>query len=446
MKKGELVVSNTHPYCNGNAKFKISGYADYTSPVLNIIELKPGKFDSITGEKLGNHLHVIYYDSKNGKFVKKWINDKLLSSDILRIDIDPFFKEISLKDDAVEQMEIEFRENYLYKKVTLRSVEVELNKIKVNRSIESGKLSETNHLEFLPPIMSVIGLRIEDKGKKYCVETGNLMFEMKCKWYNSATKSFSEEFFPAHVLYLVKDTAEIIENKDLLSDMSDLIESNNLISIGLQKGFLLENSGNNEVEISKTLLEPQSIYFHHYYYRYQAFDFVLNKQITKTINQNFIVKSDSEIWGSIYPSYVDNVRKVVNDCLFSDDEYFYLHYKDLYGNITKRIVKITSRTAYIKDFEAFLKTYKIRKTENVSNLNYLRFIISKNGKVRLYFGEDGSKSKEINVKNFYNDDNLEVFVVANCLLRQGKIRNFRVKGILSISEINNGKELFEKNE
>lgn len=75
-----LFVLKTHPYNENIDNVKISGNPEYTSPILNLFEEKKGKHDIDTGEHLGNQINCLFYDSKQGKFVKKLINKKLTNS------------------------------------------------------------------------------------------------------------------------------------------------------------------------------------------------------------------------------------------------------------------------------------------------------------------------------------------------------------------------------
>src|SRR5690606_40281237 len=111
---------------------------------------------------------------------------------------------------------------------------------KINREFKKGELIETNHLEFLPPIMTIIGYRFIDDKKKYCEETGEFNLEFKCKWYNSSTKSYSEEFIHYKAIYLIKETSELTEDTDPLTDALESINSNKLIKIKLENYLKLE--------------------------------------------------------------------------------------------------------------------------------------------------------------------------------------------------------------
>lgn len=75
-----LYVTSEHPYYEDVKTIKISGNPEFTSPVINVFEEKNAKHDIETGKSLGRSLHGMYYDTKNGKFIKKWVNDGLVTS------------------------------------------------------------------------------------------------------------------------------------------------------------------------------------------------------------------------------------------------------------------------------------------------------------------------------------------------------------------------------
>ena len=57
---------------------------------------------------------------------------------------------------------------------------------------------------------------------------------------------------------------------------------------------------------------------------------------------------------------------------------------------------------------------------------------------------DNSISNNSLPKSIFKDDNVEILLSTNCLLRNGKIRNFKLKQILEVTEITNGESIFEE--
>lgn len=446
-KNGELVAYHSHPYQNGKTNIKITAYADYTAPILNIIEVKPGKHDTETGKDLGKSVHCIYYNSKVGKLETKWINNNLLKSLEFSIIDNPFLEQISFIEDEdgekkpIKKIESLLQANYLNKKVCLKSMPLELVKVKANRSYEKDKFIETNHLEFLPPIMSIIGFRFPDEKKRYCEETGKLKIEVKCKWYNSATKSFSEEFIPYQVLFIVKETYEI-SGTDLVADIQKTIESNSLIIAKNKKPFKLEEI-KPEINITNTLLEPSEVYFNHYHYVLQSLDYIVQQKRHDKISQPSSIKTNNEIFGATFPDYKNGYRKKVADCTFSPKNYYLIQYNDLSDRKTKRIIRVATTTVYIKNIQKFIDDYQL-EWENYSEVEFVNFNKSITNEITIHLEGHSIKNNKINLKKAIEDENLDFFIVANCLLREGKIRHFRLTGIETVREIIDGKSLFEE--
>lgn len=436
MEKGNLVVYKTHPYFKDKIGFKISGYTDYTSPILNIIEVKNNKYDPETGNSLGNHLHCIYYDSKNGKFIKRWINSKLTTEITYKENQNPFFSTIVLTSGASEiSLKKEINLSYLNRKVSLKSVDIELQKKKINREFKKGELIETNHLEFLPPIMTIIGYRFIDDKKKYCEETGEFNLEFKCKWYNSSTKSFSEEFIHYKALYLIKETSELTEDTDPLTDALESINSNKLIKIKLENYLKLEGL-NPGITIKNTLVEPKDVFFNHYYYKLQYIDYCSQKNEAIIIKNKFEYYDPIEVWGQIYPSYDSKNRRLnIYDCKFNSGEYFYITYIDQFERRTKRIIRVSELLIFVNDF--YNLDEDIQETLRDKGEDYIELneeILSEIKKL--------NKEK---IHEFFNCQKLSIMIKANCLLRNGEIRHFRFDRVLRVREIINGEEIFENN-
>jgi len=445
-KSGELAAYNSHPYYKEDTSFKITAYAEYTPPILIIIESKNSKFDVDNGIPLGQSIHCIYYNSNNGKFESKWMNGNLLNPVIAKNNV--FFENIKFEENQTQkQIDTFIKCTFYNKKVALKSLDLELKKVKAYRSFEKDKFIETNHLEFLPPIMTIIAHRFPDDKKKFCEETGRLKVDFKCKWYNSASKSFSEEFIPYQVLQLVKETSELFE-KDILSDIKVAIESNKLIKINVKDKDVFSLEGSDSlVEIKKTILEPTDIYFKHYHYVFQSFNCVTQKKQILKLDSVFETKDQTDVFGASYPDYNNGLINRVIDCHFKEGQYYQIQYSDQFQRVTKRIIKVTDLIIYINNYDQFKKDYKISENENSQETEFTNFYYEEDqgaGFSKIRFLINKKPTESFKVKSVIEDNNLECFIVANCLLRRGKIRNFKLKNILSVTEINNGDLLFEQ--
>lgn len=423
-----LFVLKTHPYNENIDNVKISGNPEYTSPILNLFEEKKGKHDIDTGEHLGNQINCLFYDSKQGKFVKKLINKKLTNS--LTFDISKYnlLSEIEFKKDSKDDnnpfnhKEIEkfIKKNLLYKKASLRSISIELTKKKVNVSSSTEKLVQTNHLDFLPPVMQIIGYRFSDEKKKFCDETGDLKLELKCKWFNHSSKTFSEEFLPYQALILINEINDEAEN---ITGINNLINSNGFIQYPLDNNetFTLEDS---TIKITFDVVIPKKIIFNHYYHEVQGFGHVYLKESRISDISKIRLLPDNDFRGETYPSYKNNKKINIFDCPFTNNTYMLVKYKDQFDRITDRVIRISEILIYASDKSEFNSVNEY--TEHNIKLNEESFVVINS--------EKWMSIKSIK-KILIEDKNVTVVVKANCLLRKGKIRHFRLDGFLSIQEI-----------
>ncbi len=450
-KKGELVVFKTHPFINSFTNIKITGYSDYTSPVLVVKEVKEGTFDKVTGKNIGLQLNCQYYNSKDGKFIEKWINSNLVQKIDFSISSHKILFNLDLKSDledlkketTIKNYEEIITNDYINRKVVLKSVDIELNKVKVNRVKEDGKLTETNHLEFLPPIMTIIGYKLSDDKNKFCEKSGLPFIELKCKWYNSSSKNFSESYFSFDILYLVKETQDLYFEKDLLSDITESIEENPYFILPLINQFQLE--GNTSMKkIINTIGHSESILFKHYFYQMTYFDYITQKGSTITIDDEFKKINENNFFGKKFPNYDKGYKLKVSDCKFKKDNYYWILYKDSFNNITRRIVKLTDLILFIKDIDKMKKTYPNLKTWMPDeNALFVEYDYLENGKI--YISMDNGESVPENTlpKTIFDDEDIEIVLGTNCLLRKGKKRNFKLNRILEVHEIIDGYKIFE---
>jgi len=451
-KIGELIVFKTHPFIREFTNIKLSAYPEYTSPIMVIKETKEKSYDKETGRDIGQQLHCTYYNSRDGKFIDKWINSnlvnkvnysilthKILADFHLKKELQDLKKELTSKN-----YENLIKEKHLNKKVILKSVDLELFKNKINRTKENGELVETNHLEFLPPLMTIIGFKFSDDKNKFCEKTGIPLIELKCKWYNSHTKSFSENFLPIETLYSVTDTQDIILKEDLLSDIVSSIEDNSFFNLPIFPTTKCFNLEGRDIKISHTLGHSEAVIYKHYFYQMNYFDYIYQNKFAVTIDDSFTKKNEKDVFGKKYPDYNSRgFRLRTTDCRFIIDSYYYIRYKDSYNNITKRIIKISELFIYIKDFKKFKETYTNLNSWIVDDITFVKYNYEDDGSIYIYLeGEiipDNRLSKKI-----FTDDNVEIILKTNCLLRKGKIRNFKINSILEIQEIIDGQFLFEE--
>jgi hypothetical protein len=455
---GDVVFYKTHPYTANNNNIKIAMYADYTAPILVVFKsLEDREFDATTGKKVGMMTECVYYSTNEGKFCTRKIHSsELISSsesvgkdrtDILNkinigIELDDLKKEKNIK--SIEEL---IKSKYLHAKVTLRSVDLELHKCKVGREKDNGDLVETNHLEFLPPVMTVIDFRYCDDKNKFCNKTGKPLIEFKCKWYNSKLKTFSEEFLNTELLYLIDFPLHLLEV------YGTQIDSNSYNLIKLKKSILLEDSANKEVQY--TLGQSEAIVHKHYYYDLLTSDLIKGKKVSVLINDEIKEIKDSVLWGSMFPDY-KNKRYFngINDYDFKENEYYYISYTDKAKRFSKRVVKIRDIFFVIENREALYESLgwvddkisgndsNIKEFISGTNLFFINSLTRENVSI-----SKDKNGEEISVsRRFINNKNVVVLLETNCLLKGGLIRHFRLDGISEVRMINNGISLLEEGE
>lgn len=447
-KPGDLVAFRSHPYNAEHTSIKITAYADYTAPIFVVKQIKEEHHDKLTGKLRTPSLWCIYYDSRNGRYQDKWLDSKLVKV-IKPGEKDTLLSELNLItqkgnidiDISARDYDNFIKQSVLDRLVVLRSVEIELDKKKINRTKENGDLVETNHLEFLPPVMSVIGYRYKDEKHKFCEKTGVALIELKCKWYNSNSKTFSEEHFNPSVLYLIKEIQDVIPGNDLLSDAMGLLETNEVLNVPINTPINLEGSND---KIINTIGHADDVLFKHYFYMLNYFDYITQSKQAVRLVKPFIRRQDSEVFATKYPYYSNNSRRQVFDCRFKTGKYYLIVYKDMYERITKRIIKVRENVLFVKDLNIFKSEYtEFADWKPKHDINLFEFKYGRAGTISLSSSKVDVPKNRL-PKSISSDENVEILVNANCLLRNGRIRNFNLSRIIEVTEINNGEELFEQ--
>ncbi|WP_336718545.1 hypothetical protein [Chryseobacterium mucoviscidosis] len=375
---GDFVCLQNHPYFLESHDIKIASNAEMTPPIMIVGEvLNKDEYNPINGKQSEVQLRCYYYSTKDGKYIDKWIKAEQLK----KLEARNTFLDIENLSD-IDNFDLEFlKESYLNKLVCIKSVDFELNKKKIFIDSSDGVRTnkENNHLEFLPPVMTIIDIVKNKEEKKFSstkpdyVEKDLSKYMFKCKWYNPKSSSYSEEYIPSKILGIIDDYSE--KTKDIIKGFS---ENNFLIIKQKSKHrFKLED---NSVEIINTVVKPIELVFNHYYYEVSCFDFIKQKItyhpiddiVTKALPTDYVQKST--IFGNSYPRYKTTFRPITSK-IFIDNEYYKIKYKDKANKITTRIIKIIYQEPYTDP----------------------------------------------------EDNTDQTFLVSNCLLRKGLIRHFSVK-------------------
>ncbi|SMP21316.1 hypothetical protein [Chryseobacterium profundimaris] len=392
---GDFVCFKNHPYFENNTFIKIASNASITPPVMIVGEtLDKKEYDSLTGKPIEKQLRCYYYSHKDGKFNNNWFKQSELKRLVKKdsyLDLDRL--------ESIEKYEIDYlKETYLHNLVCLKNVDFELNKKKVFFENSDGLRSnkEQNHLDFLPPVMTIIDIvknkdekRFSTKDSKFS-EKDCSKYMFKCRWYNPQTISYSEDFLPSNILGLV------VSHDQALTTIKNLKQKDVFYLYPFDKPLELEDSS---VKLKNSLIKVNEIIFNHYYYNFEYFDLLFQKRIAKPIikinsfientNTSKDCLSNEMVFGRSYPSYKRNYIHIDSN-IFTNNEYFLINYTDKLKNSTKRIIKVIG-------IDTFTDTE----------------------------GQDYT------------------FVVANCLLREGRIRHFNIDKITKVVEIRNGTTFFE---
>ncbi|WP_426482255.1 hypothetical protein [Chryseobacterium sp. R2ACT005] len=395
---GDFICLKNHPYFEDNNFIKIASNANMTPPIMLIGEiLNKNEYNSLTGKAVGKQFKCYYYSHKEGKFHNTWFKEdeiKKLDSINTYLNLE---KLISIEDYEIDYL----KKTYLNNLVCLKNVDFELNKKKVFIENSNGLRAnkEQNHLDFLPPVMTIIDIVKNKEEKRFSTKDPELLekdcskYLFKCRWYNPQTTNYSEEFLPSKILGLVTiNINSLTKLKDL--KIKDIYY---LYSLNKDEEIVFEDSSS---KLKKSLLMVNEIVFNHYYYNFEYFDLLSQKRIVKPIYEiNSIMQNvdNSEfcfniekVFGKSYPSY-KKVFTGIDEKIFTPNEYFLINYTDKVDKVTKRVIKVIGIDHYT-DSE----------------------------------GQDF------------------IFVIANCTLRNGRIRHFNIDKISKVVEIKDGTKLFEE--
>ena len=396
IKIGDIFSLKNHPYTTENTQIKISALAQMTPPLLVVTEIlnSSNEYDTETGEKKSKQVKCIFYSHKTHKFETYWFNPDQLKAIKKKYEINgdsinlhEKSGEVNTKDEIdLNNLGIEapkneslfkLKKHYLNRQVILKSCDYELGKQKSTFEEKENKSSQkiSAHLDFLPPVLTVIDVKKNEDKIAYNPKTGNQnnicsFFLLKCKWYNPSSGGFSEDFLPIEAVEIIPDVLSIDNVKTLIADKS-------LFRLDLEKPIELEG-GN---KIYHTYIQATDLVFNHYKYKLKYFDFFKNKYSETDLSEVDFKRNQISFDDFILekvPEYKNDKQDFtsVKDYEFEIDKFYRITYNDVMGRVTRRVI--------------FIKEY---------------------------------------IK--------EKIVIADCLLRNGEERHFRIKdGILKIEALN----------
>lgn len=377
-KIGDLISLKNHPY-SFNPDTKIGANAILTPPIMVVTEiLKQNKFnpDSEDKEELSGQVLGTFYNSKNGNYEKFWFNiDEVIP--IENIQKENSEKEVVEKKINPTNLSL-LKKQFKGKQVILNSADAELGKKKISWSKEGDreKFRTESYLEFLPPLMTVLDVVENSKflkdrrdSKDGTLKKDSCKFLLKCKWYNPSKQSFSEDFIPFNII------EEVVFNKEKIV----------IIQSGISEGILFKIpkitniEGQKKSQINNTLIEITDVVILNHKIR-----IVYNDYFSKKVKSNYLPEFDFEstkfkikdLVKDKFPDYSSRVFNNIKNLSWEKDKFYEINYTDRKGRFTQRIITNCSTST------------------------------------------------------FENEDEIEeTFIIANCLLRKGDVRHFRLKNI-----------------
>ena len=387
---GDLVSLKSHPFNIFNESL-IGAFVDNTPPIMVISEvLKSNSYDTESEEvdietkkakKLPNQYLCYFYSSKTSTFEKHWFKENEIER--INSDTDETNKEEIKKTEDKVSLLNKYKDNL----IVLKSADLELGKKKTtwSRTKEEDINKTQAFLEFIPPVMTVLDV-VENKNfnkdrvnpKNGEIKRESCKFLLKCKWFNPIKQTFSEEIIPYKILQLVEfnsNKIESIENGINTKNVFQLIEKDLNIS--------LENS---RYSFNKYIIELKEVVIQNHLIKIFYKNLINNKIESKIIENLEIIDSEKEFKqfvDSEFPNYSNSEYNNPLKLEWQKDKFYKIDYLDKKGKFTTRIIT--------------------------------------NCKVEEFETEDDEKDVK--------------FVIANCLLRDGKIRHFRVSNITARSEL-----------
>lgn len=375
---GDVVAIKTHVFIEDFSNIIFKAEANFIPPLMVIFEKLEKIVDNIS-ELV--QVKCLYYSNKKNKIISNWFTVQELKliekNNIDYLAENNFFYNI-FKDDQNYN-------TYLNKNIIFKTVDFELGKRKASLnyiSTSEPKQSITASLNFLPPLMMIVGvesdkrIRKDNVGiEKQTTKTGDAYLRtfskkmFKCKWYNPETNSFSEDFISPYAFRNIPPYNEII-----IKQISNLI------------------SGRKYFRLNDRIIYPKQIYFNHYKYELEYYDFLESKSTFKNIEglsqfkvMDRFIKVDANnelIYAPIFnyrnAVFIDVIEFIENQSFdktsFVKNKYR-IHYKDRQENFTIRTIdncKVFSNEYIIADCR-LRNAKRVFRIEGIQKIELLDF-------------------------------------------------------------------------
>jgi hypothetical protein len=363
-KIGDLFSLKNHPYEMGVIDVKISAIANMTPPILVVSEILNSviKYDGETGEEKAKQVRCIFYSHKSHKFENYWFNINQIKP-IIKFNLNDVNEEIksdeekkeikTSKKEDIQSIGIEYlrstsleslKKVFLNNQVILKSCDYELGKLKTTFvKFDSKSSSKINsHLDFLSPVLTVIDVKINEDKIGYNPKSGN---QKKIQsYFLLKCKWYNPLSGVFSEDFIPIETVNLVPKFNSLKLISELISDKKLIRQKLREEIEL-NCGK---ILTHTYVQPIELIYNHYKYRLEYFDFFKTKYLPVDLSEIEInskpVELDQIIINKI-PEYQFDKKEfsTIKDYVFEKHNFYRITYKYLMDKITRRVI-------YVKEF------------------------------------------------------------------------------------------------
>lgn len=379
---GSIVSTYAHPYDHKNNYALITNYANFTPPLMVVVEKKFGaKYNNVTGDDEDNDTYkCLYYSTSKGGLEENWFKRKEIK--FINEGSSEFFT--THKDSLIEKL----KRDYFGELAILCTVDLELKKKKIwsDTDGELTKLKINNLLDYLPPLGTIIDFKLNEDYQRYSDKDKKISYRkskilVKLRWLNNATAKFSEEYFPMVSLKLVKKSELTLRNYNSKSHYN--LEHKTPVII------------NNKIQLIKSPLRFHDVIWKHYYYIYRFKD--LFTQQIRVFKPKLLFQIKELI----------STESTQREKLLEATDMQYRNISSFFSEAKKT------------DFEK--KWFEIQYADKNQ----------RNSKRIIYIDEVLVETLEVDIKR------PNIYLKANCLLRGGESRHFNVSRIVGYREIPN---------
>lgn len=359
-KIGDIVTLHSHPFFEKFTDAIISGDGLSIPPLMvvsEVINSYKDEFDEKTANQISfkgvGNFKCIYYSNKTQKYEEEWISGKQLKL---------------IKSLKSEQRDVKALQN---RQALFSTIDLEESKRKSTFSSEQSDTATRNTtkvnslLSYVSPVMIVSEVKKNDKLNTYDIKTGNSKHQypevlVKCKWFNSISDKYSEQYLPLESIMLLVEVSE------------EYLDKCNMF---IKKGEYLTNSEENELIQIKQLIYKSGRYYTKYvdkitYKIHQVANFDLSKY--KPIGKPYIDTFPNNI------AFATDYKKALISFIKKSIREKYMlriKYVDINSEMTTRVVSSYSFIKNEKGEYSHLHGFcNLRGSERTFNLDRIQSI------------------------------------------------------------------------